>query len=1385
MADVDHGVIKPTNGPGSNRGNHVIQGIGDGTNDHFLNAAAREAFTVLAADVGGVARQDDTNEWYIAIASGAGADKWQLIGPGNVVGPASSTDNAVARFDSTTGELLQDSVVIADDLGNVSGLESLAVDHTSAEADDFGVEVVVDAAGFADVKGVDIVYTTGPISAGEDEEAILINVDQSASTGGRLVGVEVVATGEGSAEIDALEVGATVHPVHQQSGTFADADSILVLAVDQTTALSSGGAGNVSTFVLDNDTVTIGDAAQYTELEFIVDTPASGSGIAPTFEYSTGVGTWAAFGPADGTNGMRNTGIVIWELADIPSWALGTGSEYLIRITRTRNSLGTTPILDLVQKASTVLYTWNADGDISNRSMVFADRSAPSNPGAALGALYKKSGDDGLFWKPDAAGAEVDLTADTQPPVADVTSGDTDIITVSPTTGNVVVTPINQTQDLTGFNIYYGEGAGNVAGNTTATRNNAFGRNSLFALTSGDSNNAQGHGALATVSTTDNNVGVGDNAGGNYAGANSVFIGFQAANSKASGDSCIAIGYDVEHSTNTVAEELVIGIRAAETIRVDMDAADPVMRLRGTGSAAIWAQESTGTDYTEIKHDGTVGTLTSSAGNLSITATAGSVVVENSTFASGTALAYPTADGSDGHVLTTDGAGTIAFEAVPSAPVTDVTTGDSNTITVSPTTGNVVVTAANQGIGHTPQSTAYGALSGNVASVSGTENTSFGYGSLGSVTTGQDHVAVGYRALEGMTTELTNPSVAVGSQAGEIFTGASGVFIGTLAGRLAQAGTGNTMLGHRSGYNVSTGATNTLLGNLSGGALTTGDGNICIGNNTAPSGAAVDDELNIGNSLFGDLSNDVLRVGGTGVISGNANLQVVGTGANDTVEVMNLDTSGGTNGSDIDVYVGTRDPDANSISANPGSVYHRRSATGSSIWVNTSAASPGTDWTDLSAGGAVDDVTSGDTDIITVSPTTGSVVVTPANQTITASTTHHTYYGSGAGNSGNDTTAFGFNSLTAGTGVQNTAYGSFSLTANVAGTRNTAGGYDSLNDIISNNDSTAFGWSALDKHTGGTSTALGSGAGGLHTTGTGSLFFGYNSGDNLIGGSDCISVGTTDFSTGAVNEELAIGVRAAATIRVDMDATAPVGQVRGTGSAAWRVAETTGNDYLEMKHDGTTATIDASGGTGPLTITGPTNVIGVQIENLRTGNPAGSVEVATLANPTANEAAQFEASVGSSHDMVVGISETAGVPTSHIKAGVLGGGAGPLDITGFDSITLDTVVVDTSNISFRTLQTDSSSAAAVTFDFSVDQKLKITLTENITSITLTPAAGPCNLVLEIVQDSTARTVTGWPAAVKWPGGTAPTISTGSGDVDILCFFYDGTNYYGSFLQDFS
>jgi hypothetical protein len=70
------------------------------------------------------------------------------------------------------------------------------------------------------------------------------------------------------------------------------------------------------------------------------------------------------------------------------------------------------------------------------------------------------------------------------------------------------------------------------------------------------------------------------------------------------------------------------------------------------------------------------------------------------------------------------------------------------------------------------------------------------------------------------------------------------------------------------------------------------------------------------------------------------------------------------------------------------------------------------------------------------------------------------------------------------------------------------------------------------------------------------------------------------------------------------------------------------------------------------------------------------------------------------------------------------------------------------------------------------------------TLTLSNGQAGASYIIKIIQGSTARNVT-WPASVKWPGGTAPTISTTDDDVDLISLYFDGTNYYGTFGQAFA
>jgi hypothetical protein len=82
--------------------------IAEGTNEYFTTARAR---TSVSAGTG--ISYDNT--------TGVITNSSPSLG-GDVVGPASATDNAIARFDTTTGKLLQNSIVTVSDTGAISGV---------------------------------------------------------------------------------------------------------------------------------------------------------------------------------------------------------------------------------------------------------------------------------------------------------------------------------------------------------------------------------------------------------------------------------------------------------------------------------------------------------------------------------------------------------------------------------------------------------------------------------------------------------------------------------------------------------------------------------------------------------------------------------------------------------------------------------------------------------------------------------------------------------------------------------------------------------------------------------------------------------------------------------------------------------------------------------------------------------------------------------------------------------------------------------------------------------------------------------------------------------------------------------------------------------------
>lgn len=161
---------------------------------------------------------------------------------------------------------------------------------------------------------------------------------------------------------------------------------------------------------------------------------------------------------------------------------------------------------------------------------------------------------------------------------------------------------------------------------------------------------------------------------------------------------------------------------------------------------------------------------------------------------------------------------------------------------------------------------------------------------------------------------------------------------------------------------------------------------------------------------------------------------------------------------------------------------------------------------------------------------------------------------------------------------------------------------------------------------------------------------------------------------------------------------------------------------------------------------------------------------------------------GGAATITVGTSPIASGTNTYIlfdDAGVVG----EKPSVGTGSVVLDTsstITTPTVNqpllTALRESQTSLSIVAnAVTINCDTASVFYLLLNSNITTITFSniPTSGRAfSIVLSIEADGTPRTIT-WPAAVKWPLGIAPSLTSTAGKVDTFTLYtYDaGTKWY--------
>ena len=99
-----------------------------------------------------------------------------------------------------------------------------------------------------------------------------------------------------------------------------------------------------------------------------------------------------------------------------------------------------------------------------------------------------------------------------------------------------------------------------------------------------------------------------------------------------------------------------------------------------------------------------------------------------------------------------------------------------------------------------------------------------------------------------------------------------------------------------------------------------------------------------------------------------------------------------------------------------------------------------------------------------------------------------------------------------------------------------------------------------------------------------------------------------------------------------------------------------------------------------------------------------------------------------------------------------------------------------------------------TIDWGEGNKFHFTFGGQDDTITFgTNPAKPCNLLMKIKQDGTGSRTINWEVTsgtIYWAGGgtedsgSEPTLTTSANEVDIITFYFDGTNYYGVASLDF-
>ena len=446
-----------------------------------------------------------------------------------------------------------------------------------------------------------------------------------------------------------------------------------------------------------------------------------------------------------------------------------------------------------------------------------------------------------------------------------------------------------QSNTTTGTHTAIGSSA--LESNTTGIENTGIGYRALNQNTSGGNNVAVGQETLATNSSGEHNTAVGHQSLQFNKSNRQTALGFQALQGDAllalsAGADNTAVGYQSMQLATTGTGNSALGFHAGwfnSTGSNNVFLGQLAGSATTTGSNNVFlgneagsAEAGTTSNKLYISNSATSPTTSLIYGDFN---SSPKILRTNSQFQIGdpttTGYVFPTARGTNGQTLTTNGTGVLSWSSAATPTSWDIT---GNTITASNFIGTLndfdLIFRRNNllagKIGTTNTGFGVGALSNGFSAPRNTAigvNAFFNSFNLSST----DNVAVGWSALDATSSFVCSQNVAVGANAlGSAGSGSNvsnnNVAIGHNSSQGLQSGNDNVSVGQGSLNNAvivnnctaigknalfsTTASDNTALGHLAGNAITTGTNNTAIGFNAQVDVATNSNQIRIGNGAI-------------------------------------------------------------------------------------------------------------------------------------------------------------------------------------------------------------------------------------------------------------------------------------------------------------------------------------------------------------------------------------------------------------------------------------------------------------------------------------------------------------------------------------------------------